>query len=202
MIALSVAEIAEIMEGTAHLVDVSVIVNDLVTDSRQAVAGAMFVAIRGENVDGHDFAASAIDNGASVVLAGRELDVPCIVVSDPVLALAALARWVRENKLSAKVIAITGSSGKTSTKDLLAQVLSTVGKTVAAVGSFNTEVGVPLTILRADEETQFLVLEMGMRGAGHLTYLTEISAWLELRRWWHGLRARLSPPYRAMGSRF
>ena len=176
MIALSIAKIAEILDGTAHQVDVSVIVNDLVTDSRQAVAGAMFIAIRGESVDGHDFAASAINNGASVVLAGRELDVPCIVVSDPVLALGALARWVRETKLSCKVIAITGSSGKTSTKDLLAQVLVTAGSTVAAVGSFNTEVGVPLTILRADEATQFLVLEMGMRGAGHLTYLTEIAA--------------------------
>ena len=107
MIAMSVAEIAEILEGTAHQVDLTVIVKDLVTDSRQVVAGAMFVAIRGENVDGHDFAASAINNGASVVLAGRELDAPCIVVADPVLALGALARWVREHKLSCKVIAIT-----------------------------------------------------------------------------------------------
>ncbi|CAB4679529.1 unannotated protein [freshwater metagenome] len=176
MIAMSVAEIAEILGGTVHRVDTTVIVNYLVTDSRQAVPGAMFVAIRGENLDGHDFAASAIGNGASVVLAGRELDVPCIVVADPVLALGALARWVREHKLSCKVIAITGSSGKTSTKDLLAQVLTAAGSTVAAVGSFNTEVGVPLTILRADEATQFLVLEMGMRGSGHLTYLTDISS--------------------------
>ncbi|MSY41741.1 MAG: UDP-N-acetylmuramoyl-tripeptide--D-alanyl-D-alanine ligase, partial [Actinobacteria bacterium] len=99
MIAMSVAEIAEILGGTVHRVDTTVIVNDLVTDSRQAVAGAMFVAIRGENLDGHDFAASAISNGASVVLAGREIDVPCIVVADPVLALGALARWVREHKL-------------------------------------------------------------------------------------------------------
>lgn len=175
MITMSVAKIATIVGGTAHQVAASALVNEVATDSRNAGSGAMFVAIRGANVDGHDFAASAIENGATVVLAGRQLDVPCIVVGDPVLALGALAHWVRERKLKCKVIAITGSSGKTSTKDLLAQVLSAAGRTVAAVGSFNTEVGVPLTILEADEATEFLVLEMGMRGAGHLTYLTEVA---------------------------
>ena len=175
MIPMSVAEIANIVNGKAHRVDSSVLVNEVVTDSRQAVPGAMFVAICGENADGHDFAATAVENGAAIVLAGRPLDVPCIVVADPVLALGALAHWVRKNRLSCKVIAITGSSGKTSTKDVLAQVLSTAGSAVAAVGSFNTEIGVPLTILQAEAATEFLVLEMGMRGLGHLTYLTEIA---------------------------
>ncbi len=175
MMTMSVAEIAEIVGGTAHQVDASALVNEVATDSRQVGPGSMFVAIRGANVDGHDFAASAVANGATAVLASRPLDAPCIVVGDPVLALGALAHWVREHKLKCKVIAITGSSGKTSTKDLLAQVLSSAGRTVAAVGSFNTEVGVPLTILQADEATEFLVLEMGMRGAGHLTYLTELA---------------------------
>ncbi|NQW72136.1 MAG: UDP-N-acetylmuramoyl-tripeptide--D-alanyl-D-alanine ligase, partial [Actinobacteria bacterium] len=94
----------------------------------------------------------------------------------PVLALGRLARWVRTHRLTCRVVAITGSSGKTSTKDLVAQVLGRSGRTVAAVGSFNTEVGVPLTILRADETTEYLVLEMGMRGEGHIRYLCELAA--------------------------
>lgn len=175
MIPMSVDEIAKIVGGVTQHADVSARVHEVVTDSRQVAPGAMFVAIRGVNVDGHDFAASAVQNGAAIVLASRPLNVPCIVVADPVLALGVLAHWVRENKLSAIVIGITGSSGKTSTKDLLAQVLGAAGPTVSAPGSFNTEVGVPLTILQADVSTEFLVLEMGMRGAGHLTYLTEIA---------------------------
>jgi UDP-N-acetylmuramoyl-tripeptide--D-alanyl-D-alanine ligase len=175
MIALTVAEIAEATGGVIHGADPSTEILDIAVDSRGVTPSSMFVAIRGEQVDGHVFAAAAINAGASVVLAAHELEVPCLVVDDPVLALGRLAHWVRTRYLNCQVIAITGSSGKTSTKDLLAQILTSVGPTVAAQGSFNTEIGVPLTVLRADQDTQFLVLEMGMRGEGHIRYLCEMA---------------------------
>ena len=175
MIPMSVGEIADAVRGTCAHVDSATIVTDAIVDSGHAAPGAMFVAIAGERVDGHEFASAAFAGGACVALTSRALDGPCIVVDDPVLALGRLAHWVRVHRLQCTVVGITGSSGKTSTKDLVAEVLACRGSTVAAAGSFNTEVGVPLTILRADEETQYLVLEMGMRGAGHIQYLCEIA---------------------------
>lgn len=178
MTSLAVSRIAEITAGVLNeaaqgaVPDVSV--TGFVVDSRLARSGDLFVAIRGERVDGHDFAAQAIAGGAVAILSQRDLvDVPCIVVADPVLALGAIAAWYRQNVLQARVIALTGSSGKTTTKDLIAQTLE--GRVVAAHGSFNTEVGVPLTILQADENTEFLVLEMGMRGIGHIRYLADLA---------------------------
>lgn len=144
-------------------------------DSRCVIPGGVFVAISGDRVDGHDFATAAVHDGAVAALVSEEVDeVPCIVVADTIAALGDIARWYRRNVLSATVIGITGSSGKTTTKNLIADVLD--GQVVAAQGSFNTEVGVPLTILEADERTQFLVLEMGMRGLGHIAYLAELAA--------------------------
>lgn len=175
MMPMTVGEITDAVRGTCHQVESSAVVNDVVVDSREAAPGAMFVAIAGDRVDGHDFASAAFAGGACVVLSSRVIDGPCIVVDDPVLALGRLAHWVRVHRLHCTVVGITGSSGKTSTKDLVAEVLARRGRTVAAAGSFNTEVGVPLTILRADESTQYLVLEMGMRGEGHIHYLCEIA---------------------------
>lgn len=147
-------------------------------DSRAVIPGRIFVAIRGERVDGHDFAAAAVREGAVAALVTREIEgVPCIVVHDTVEALGRIAQWFRQTVLRATVVAVTGSSGKTTTKDLIADVLegSKTGEVVAATGSFNTEVGVPLTILEADEQTRFLVLEMGMRGLSHIAYLANIA---------------------------
>jgi UDP-N-acetylmuramoyl-tripeptide--D-alanyl-D-alanine ligase len=181
MIPMTVGEIAEAATGSLHGADPSALVVDVVVDSRAAVAGSMYVAIAGERVDGHDFAESAVSSGSVVVLSDRALTgtsgqaLPCIVVDDPVLALGRLAKRFRRERLRCKVIAITGSSGKTSTKDLLAVVLSDVGRTVSPQGSFNTEVGLPLTVLSADAETEFLILEMGMRGRGHIDYLVDIA---------------------------
>ena len=172
---LSVGQIADVVDGTCHHVEACGSVSNVVVDSRGARAGALFVAIDGERVDGHAFAAEAIAAGAEVALTSRVLDVPCIVVDDPVLALGRLAHWVRREIMSCEVVAITGSSGKTSTKDLVAQVLRHAGPTVAAEGSFNTEVGVPLTMLRVDASTRFLILEMGMRGLGHIRTLCEFA---------------------------
>jgi UDP-N-acetylmuramoyl-tripeptide--D-alanyl-D-alanine ligase len=144
------------------------------TDSRAVEPGSLFVALAGERVDGHDFAAAACDAGAVAVLADRDLDVPCVVVDDCVAALGRLARAVVD-RLGVTVVAVTGSSGKTTTKDMLASVLSQLGPVVAPRGSFNNEVGLPVTALRCDESTLVLVSEMGARGRGHIEYLCTVT---------------------------
>ena len=176
MAELTVAQICHATGGEAMLVEPTQTVRGWCTDSEDVVNGSMFIGIRGQKVDGHVFAAQAIARGAVVVLSDRALDVPCIVVDDTVAALGNLARWWRRQLGQLTVVAITGSSGKTSTKDLTAQVLASAGPTVAPLGSLNTEIGVPLTILRADPSTRFLVLEMGMRGPGQIAELVDIAA--------------------------
>lgn len=140
-------------------------------DSRDVPAGGLFVAMAGERADGHDFAAGAVAAGAAAVLGSRPTGVPSVVVEDVPYALGLLARHLLDRLPGLTVLALTGSQGKTSTKDLLAQVLATHGPTVATRGNHNNELGVPLTVLRADETTAYLVLEMGARGVGHLAYL-------------------------------
>ncbi|MEZ5115590.1 MAG: UDP-N-acetylmuramoyl-tripeptide--D-alanyl-D-alanine ligase [Candidatus Nanopelagicales bacterium] len=176
MIALTLAEVAEAVGGAlADVVDPQARVGGAVADSRLVQPGDLFVAVAGERVDGHDFAAGAVRDGAVAVLGTRPLGVPTVVVDDPVAALGRLAAAVLDRLPDATVVALTGSSGKTSTKDLLAQVVILRGPVVAPEGSFNTEVGLPLTVLRADDETRTLVLEMGARGVGHIAYLCGIA---------------------------
>jgi UDP-N-acetylmuramoyl-tripeptide--D-alanyl-D-alanine ligase len=178
MISITLAEAAEAMHGEACGLKAEALTRALtgvVTDSRLAGDGTLFVAIPGDRVDGHDFAEEAHGRGAVAALVNRRVDGPSILVADTVLALGQLASTVRRRLSGCSVIAITGSSGKTSTKDLLAQVLDSVGPTVAPEGSFNTEVGLPMTILRADEGTRHLILEMGMRGIGHISYLCDLA---------------------------
>ena len=175
MIGLTVSQVCEATSGVAHRLVATELVTDVRIDSRDISDDCLFVAIKGEHADGHDFAADVIAAGAKAVLSARELDQPCIVVDDPVLALGRLAHWVRTRLLTCTVIGVTGSSGKTSTKELIAGILCADGPTVCPKGSLNTEVGVPLTILSADEATKYLVLEMGMRGEGQIRYLTEIA---------------------------
>jgi UDP-N-acetylmuramoyl-tripeptide--D-alanyl-D-alanine ligase len=182
MIALSVAEIAAATGGTltaaAGQQDVTVD-GPVVIDSRQAAPGALFAALGGEQVDGHDFAAAAVRLGAVAVLASRPVEdvpgTPVIVVPDVTEALGALARAVLERLPGATVVGITGSSGKTSTKDLTAQVVERLGPTIAPVGNFNNELGLPLTVLRADSSTKYLILEMSARGIGHIAQLCGIA---------------------------
>ncbi|MDT9694465.1 UDP-N-acetylmuramoyl-tripeptide--D-alanyl-D-alanine ligase [Streptomyces sp. P17] len=176
MIALSLAEIAEVVGGqTYDIPDPSVrVTGPVVRDSREAGPGSLFVAFVGERVDGHDFAAQVVEAGAVAVLASRPVGVPAIVVDDVQAALGALARHV-VRKLGTPLVALTGSAGKTSTKDLIAQVLRRKAPTVFTPGSLNNEIGLPLTALSATEETRFLVLEMGARGIGHIRYLTELT---------------------------
>lgn len=144
---------------------------DVVTDSRLATPGALFVARPGEHADGHDFVPAAAAGGAAAVLGTRPTELPTVVVPDVVAALGRLGRAVVDGTPGLQVVGITGSSGKTSTKDLLAQVLEPVGPCVSPAGSFNTEVGVPLTATRIEPGTRFLVSEMGARGIGHIRYL-------------------------------
>lgn len=174
MIRWTARELADITRGDLHA-DATTVVTGISTDTRDLRAGDAFVAIVGEQFDGADFAAAAIDAGAPLVIAQRELDVPSIVVRDTQQALGRIARAHLDTLPQARVIAITGSSGKTSTKDLVAQVLAHAGETVAPVGSFNNEIGLPRTVLTADERTRFLVLEMGMRGLGHIAALCEVA---------------------------
>lgn len=173
MIALSLAEIAEIVGGQSHdIPDPAAIVSGpVVIDSREVAQGSLFAAFAGERVDGHDYAQRAVEAGAAAVLAARPVGVPAIVVDDVVAALGALARAV-VGRLGTTVVALTGSAGKTSTKDLIAQLLERKGPTVYPAGNLNNEIGLPLTALRATEDTRHLVLEMGARYIGDIRYLT------------------------------
>jgi UDP-N-acetylmuramoyl-tripeptide--D-alanyl-D-alanine ligase len=172
------AEIAQIVGGTVGGGPGDLLVTaPAAADSRAAQPGGLFVAVPGERVDGHDFAVETVAAGAVAALVSRPVPVPHVLVEDTVAALGRLARH-QVDRLAAGglvVVGVTGSSGKTSTKDLLAAVLEPLGATVAPVGSLNTEIGVPLTALVADEDTRHLVVEMGARGVGHIAYLCEVT---------------------------
>ncbi len=151
---------------------------DVVLDNRVATPGSLFIGVPGANADGHDFAPKAAEAGSVAVLGTHTTDaaVPHLLVADSVAGLSALARGlVAEERARGMVsLAVTGSSGKTSTKDLLAQILESVAPTVAPVGSYNNEIGVPMTACRIDQDTSYLVSEMGARGLGHIEWLTSL----------------------------
>ncbi|MEN9693146.1 MAG: hypothetical protein RLZZ330_790, partial [Actinomycetota bacterium] len=172
----SLAELGQASNARIEYIDAATeFVTGIQTDSRKVVEGDLFVAIKGEKFDGHDFIEEAFENGAVAAMVSTPIEELSLLVEDTLVGLGKLAKYHRHN-LNAKVIGITGSSGKTSTKDLLAATLAQFGKTIAPSGSFNNEIGLPNTILSANDSTEFLVLEMGMRGLGHIDYLCEISA--------------------------
>ena len=203
MIDLTLARIAEIVGG--QLADISPdeaavrhVTGTVEFDSRAITAGGLFLALPGASSDGHDFAAAAVAAGAAGVLAARPVGVPAVVVPpapahDPragvfehdtdgagaavLTALAALASAVAADLVAGglTVIGITGSSGKTSTKDLIAAVLRPLGEVVAPPGSFNNELGHPWTVLRATTDTDFLVLELSARHPGNIAALAAIA---------------------------
>lgn len=203
MINLTLAQIAAATGGTlaGGAEPNTQVTSSVEFDSRKLQPGSLFIALPGQRVDGHDFAEAAIEAGAVAVLAARDVGVPAIIVpvtdvpasnadafamagdkaADMAAVLAAmgkLARFVIDTcveRHGLTVVGVTGSAGKTSTKDLMATVLSVLGETVAPPGSFNNEIGHPYTALRCTESTKFLVAEMSARGIGHIAHLAQIA---------------------------
>ncbi|PZE80044.1 UDP-N-acetylmuramoyl-tripeptide--D-alanyl-D-alanine ligase [Curtobacterium sp. MCBD17_032] len=185
MIALTLAEIAAAVDGElVHGAADTTVDGSVETDSRLVTAGSVFFALLGEETDGHRFVPAAADAGAALVVTERAVDLPAgaataqIVVADGYAALAALAHEVVARVRAAgalRVVGITGSNGKTSTKNMLRTILSRVGETVAPEGSFNNHVGAPVSMLRITADTRFLVVEMGASGIGHIAKLVRIA---------------------------
>jgi len=175
VITLTAGEIALLVGGELRCDPDLLISKAPVFDSRLATPGSFFLALKGEHDDGHNFVADAYRLGSVFSLTSQVIDGPCIVVRDVVAALSVIAGFVRRRLSNMTVIAITGSQGKTSTKDLMEHMLGTVGPTVASVGSFNNELGLPLTLLQCDERTRFCILEMGARHKGDIAHLCEIA---------------------------
>jgi len=175
MIPMTLAEVAGVVGGRIADGEPDIVVTVAASDDRDCVPGTLFACIAGERVDGHDFVASARERGAVACLTTRPVGSAAVIVEDVVAALGALASYVIQRLPGTLALGLTGSSGKTTTKDLLAAILAPHGETVAPRGSFNSEVGLPLTVLSCTTRTKYLVLEMGMRGRGHIAYLCRIA---------------------------
>ena len=175
MIALTLEQIAEIVGGKTYGDASQVITSAPVFDSRSAQDGSLFLALVGENSDGHDFIDDAKANGATGFMTTREVKGNGVLVSDVLIAVRALAAYVRKQLPNLIVVGITGSSGKTTTKDLLASILSSRASTVATRASFNNELGAPITLLECNEDTKYCILEMGARHQGDIAALCEMA---------------------------
>ena len=173
MIPLKLSELVQVLACEMPGRDAKV--ESIVTDSRKVHYGALFAALPGSQVDGHDFAPSAVNLGASALLVERrlDLDIPQLIVPDVLLALGQVARLVRE-RLDPIVIGITGSNGKTSVKEMLASILRQNAQVLATVGNYNNELGVPLSLFELKPIHQYAVLEMGASKAGDIAYLCSI----------------------------
>ena len=176
MITMTFEEIARAAGGVLHNIDAASVTSAVpVIDSRLARKGTFFVALQGERVDGNDFCSDAINAGAEFVLTTHLSQLPSIQVEDSLKALSMLARYVREKSDGTTFVGLTGSQGKTTTKDLLRHMLSSHGETVAPEGSFNNEIGVPLTILTCTDNTKYCIIEMGARHRGDIAHLCEMA---------------------------
>lgn len=174
MISLKSSQIASIIGGTLHGDDI-VVSAPAFLSSGDCTIGSIFIAIKGERVDGHDYVTDAFAHGAVLALTSRPVSERCIVVDNVVEAMSKLATYVRGELAALKVVGITGSQGKTTTKELLLSALSMHGKTIATKGNNNNELGVPLTLLRCDEQTEFCIVEMGARHIGDIAALSAIA---------------------------
>jgi UDP-N-acetylmuramoyl-tripeptide--D-alanyl-D-alanine ligase len=176
MIKISAQDFASVVSGSLHDISPSQILDqDPVINSKDASTKNFFVAFEGEKIDGHDFVSEALNSGAKFSLVSKSVSGPHVLVSDVGQALIDLARFVRTQLPNMKVIGITGSQGKTTTKEFLYSVLQNEGTTVATAGNFNTDIGVPLTLLRSTEATKFCILEMGARHVGDIAKITELA---------------------------
>jgi len=174
MVKFSLSEAAKAVSGTLHNADTAKEVINITTDSRTVEERSLYVARIGEVFDGHDFASQAIENGAICVLSHKDLgDIPHILVENTKTALFDLAKWYLE-LFDIPIIGITGSAGKTTTKDMAADILSMKYNVIKNEGSFNNEVGLPLTVFRIDKSTEIAVLEMGMNHFGEIHHLSRV----------------------------
>jgi UDP-N-acetylmuramoyl-tripeptide--D-alanyl-D-alanine ligase len=177
MIKISAAEFAKVVSGKLHLISEEIIINEIpVINSNKVVEGTFFAAFKGEHVDGHDFVNAAIKSGAKFALVSKPVDAPSIQVEDVGQALLTLTAYVRSKLTGMKLVGITGSQGKTTTKEFLESILQLAGNTVATEENFNTDIGVPLTILRCDEQSKYCIVEMGARHSGDIAKLTKVAA--------------------------
>ena len=175
MIEMSIRQMAEIMQGSSQG-EVFVTSEAIFQfDSRQINPGDIFLALKGEKADGHDFISDAMTRGAALSLVDRPVSTPHILVDNVLHALAKLATYVRKELKDLKVVGITGSQGKTTTKDLLLSILMAEGETIASLSSFNNELGVPLTLLRCTTKSKYAILEMGARNSGDIAALAAIA---------------------------
>jgi UDP-N-acetylmuramoyl-tripeptide--D-alanyl-D-alanine ligase len=174
MLSLRLSAIARLTGGRLHGADVTV--QNVATDSRQPQSGAMFIALKGEQFDAHDFVADAQKQGAIAALVSRQLDLPIaqVIVANTERALGAIATFIRAPH-NARVVGITGSNGKTTVKALVASILQRAGRTHVNAGNFNNEIGLPLTVLALPADAEFAVLEMGAGKPGDIAYLAAIA---------------------------
>ncbi|MEP7043683.1 MAG: UDP-N-acetylmuramoyl-tripeptide--D-alanyl-D-alanine ligase [Dokdonella sp.] len=174
MLSLRLAEIAHWTGGRLHGADVAI--DAISTDTRTLGAGALFVALKGERYDAHDFAVTARERGAAALLVSRELplELPQVVVADSLVALGEIARRANAPH-RARIVGITGSNGKTTVKTLLTSILARHGRTHVNAGNFNNEIGLPLTLLAMPADSEYAVLEMGAGKPGDIAYLARIA---------------------------
>ena len=174
MIAFTLQQLAEITGGTLSGGDLTI--EAVTTDTRKITVGCLFIALKGERFDAHDFAEDAVNAGSSALLVSKRLpvEVPQVVVADTRLALGRIAGWVRQQS-SARVVALTGSSGKTSVKEMTAAILRECGETLYTAGNLNNDIGVPLTLLRLAPEHRYAVIELGANHQGEIAYTTELT---------------------------
>ncbi|AYA08625.1 UDP-N-acetylmuramoyl-tripeptide--D-alanyl-D-alanine ligase [Rahnella aceris] len=174
MIRVSLQTLADALN--AELIGTDTQIDSVTTDTRQITEGCLFVALKGEKFDAHDFAADAVKAGSGALLVSKRLpvDVPQLVVADTRIALGQLGGWVRQ-QVPARVVGLTGSSGKTSVKEMTAAILRECGNVLYTAGNFNNDIGVPLTLLRLTAEHDFAVIEMGANHAGEIAYTTALA---------------------------
>jgi len=173
MISVTLSQLGEIVGG--RLLGEDARIDAATTDTRALLPGQLFVALVGARFDGHRFAEQAVSKGAAGLLVSRELPlaVPQVVVDDTRLALGRLGQWVKR-QVAPKTVAITGSNGKTTVKEMVAAILARRGPVLATAGNFNNDIGVPLTLLRLEPQHRFAVLELGANHLGEIAYTTRL----------------------------
>lgn len=174
MISVTLSQLTDILNGELKGADITL--DAVTTDTRKLTPGCLFVALKGERFDAHDFADQAKAGGAGALLVSRPLDIdlPQLIVKDTRLAFGELAAWVRQ-QVPARVVTLTGSSGKTSVKEMTAAILSQCGNTLYTAGNLNNDIGVPMTLLRLTPEYDYAVIELGANHQGEIAWTVSLT---------------------------